>query len=145
MTTARRWTCCCTKASPARSTTSAPSNHRYNIEVAETILDLLDKPRSLIRFVDDRPGHDRRYGVNSDKIAPSAGRPATTSRAAIEKTVRWYAENRWWWEKVRAGEFHAYYDQQYGARLATATPYGDVATDRRTASSKQLGQARDHV
>lgn len=99
-------------------------NHRYNIIVAERILDLLGKPRDLIRFVEDRAGHDRRYGVNFDKLKKLGWEPRHDFDAAIETTVRWYEENRWWWEKVRGGEFKEYYEKQYGERLATARPYG---------------------
>ena len=91
--------------------------------MAETILDLLEKPRSLIRFVDDRAGHDRRYGVNFDKIAKLGWSPRRDFSAAIEETVRWYVDNRWWWEPVRAGEFREYYEKQYAQRLAEARPY----------------------
>jgi dTDP-glucose 4,6-dehydratase len=100
------------------------NNHRYNIQVAETILDLVGKPRSLIKFVADRAGHDRRYGVNSDKLAKLGWSPEHDFDSAIETAVRWYQENAWWWERVRGGEFQEYYDKQYGERLATATPYG---------------------
>jgi dTDP-glucose 4,6-dehydratase len=99
-------------------------NHRYNIEVAETILRIVGKPPSLIRMVEDRPGHDRRYHVNSDKIRNLGWSPRHDFASAIEETVHWYIENQWWWEKVRAGEFREYYEQQYGKRLAEAKPYG---------------------
>lgn len=99
------------------------NNHRYNIEVAETIVDILGKPRSLIRFVEDRLGHDRRYDVNSENLRALGWSPRHTFGAALDETVRWYADNRWWWEKVRAGEFKQYYEQQYGKRLAEAEPY----------------------
>jgi dTDP-glucose 4,6-dehydratase len=102
----------------------AANNHRYNIEVAETILRIVGKPRSLIRFVEDRPGHDRRYDVNSDRIRALGWAPRHDFESAIRETVHWYIENRWWWEKVRAGEFREYYEQQYGKRLAEAKPYG---------------------
>ena len=99
------------------------ANHRYNIEVAELILDLLDKPRSLIRFVEDRAGHDRRYAVNSAKLARLGWSPRHDFRSAIETAVRWYVDNRWWWERVRSGEFQEYYRAQYAQRLAEARPY----------------------
>jgi dTDP-glucose 4,6-dehydratase len=98
-------------------------NHRYNIIVAETILDLLGRPRSLIRFVEDRAGHDRRYGVNFDKLKNLGWSPRHGFEAAIEETVSWYVDNRWWWERVRSGEFQEYYERQYGKRLAEAKPY----------------------
>lgn len=99
-------------------------NHRYNIQVAELILDILGRPRSLIRHVTDRAGHDRRYGVSFDKIAKLGWAPRHDFQSAIETTVRWYQENPWWWQSVRSGEFQEYYEKQYGERLATAKPYG---------------------
>jgi dTDP-glucose 4,6-dehydratase len=101
-------------------------NHRYNIEVAELILDIVGRPKSLIRHVTDRAGHDRRYGVSFDKIAKLGWAPTHDSPSAIETTVHWYQENTWWWQSVRAGEFSEYYEKQYGERLATAKPYGSV-------------------
>ncbi|HVP04879.1 MAG TPA: dTDP-glucose 4,6-dehydratase [Dehalococcoidia bacterium] len=102
-------------------------NHRYNIQVAELILDILGRPRSLIRFVTDRAGHDRRYGVGFEKISALGWAPAHDFQSAIETTVRWYQENTWWWQSVRSGEFQEYYEKQYGERLATAKPYGSDA------------------
>jgi dTDP-glucose 4,6-dehydratase len=98
-------------------------NQRYNIEVAEAILDMLEKPRSLIRFVEDRQGHDRRYSLNFDKIRGLGWSPRHDFDAVLDKTVRWYVDNRWWWEPVRAGQFQDYYREQYGRRLAEARPY----------------------
>jgi dTDP-glucose 4,6-dehydratase len=91
--------------------------------VAETILGIVGKPTNLIRFVEDRPGHDRRYHVNFDKIKKLGWAPRHDFATAIEQTVHWYMENRWWWEKVREGEFKEYYETQYGRRLAEAKPY----------------------
>ena len=91
--------------------------------MAETILRITDKPRDLIRFVEDRPGHDRRYHVNFDKLRALGWSPKHDFASGIEETVRWYMDNRWWWEKVRAGEFQEYYEEQYGRRLAEAKPY----------------------
>jgi dTDP-glucose 4,6-dehydratase len=99
-------------------------NHRYNIDVAHRILDLVGRPYDLIHFVDDRAGHDRRYGVDYGKLAKLGWSPRHDFDAGIEETVRWYEENRWWWESVRSkDDFKEYYDRQYGARLATARPY----------------------
>jgi dTDP-glucose 4,6-dehydratase len=86
---------------------------------------LLEKPRSLIRFVEDRAGHDRGYYLNWDKLRALGWQPRHDFRATIEKTVEWYLQNRWWWEKVRNAEFQEYYEQQYGKRLATAKPYAE--------------------
>jgi dTDP-glucose 4,6-dehydratase len=98
------------------------NNHKYNIEVAEAILRIVGKPSSLIRFVEDRPGHDRRYHVNFDKIKALGWAPRHDFAAGIEETVHWYMGNQWWWEKVRAGEFKEYYERQYGKRLSEAEP-----------------------
>jgi dTDP-glucose 4,6-dehydratase len=100
-------------------------NERPNIEVAETILQLLEKPRSLIRFVEDRPGHDQRYSMDSQKMRALGWSPRHDFTAAIEKTVAWYRENRSWWEKVKSGEYREYYQRMYGRRLAEAKPYED--------------------
>jgi dTDP-glucose 4,6-dehydratase len=99
------------------------ANQRYNIDVAELVLDTVGKPRSLIRFVEDRAGHDRRYCVNFDKIGRLGWSPRHDSTSAVQEAVSWYIENSWWWESVRAGEFKQYYQRQYGKRLAEARPY----------------------
>jgi dTDP-glucose 4,6-dehydratase len=101
----------------------AADNERPNIEVAETILELLEKPKSLIRFVEDRLGHDERYSLESDKIRALGWRPTNDFEAVIEKTVDWYRENRWWWQKVKSGQYREYYERMYGKRLAEAKPY----------------------
>jgi dTDP-glucose 4,6-dehydratase len=95
-------------------------NERLNIEAAEMILTLLEKPQSLIRFVEDRPGHDRRYCLDWQKIRSLGWSPRHDLPAALEATVRWYVENREWWEKIKSGAFREYYQRQYGQRLATA-------------------------
>ena len=98
-------------------------NERTNIEVAETILEMLDKPKSLIRFVEDRPGHDERYSIASDKIRALGWAPRHDFDAALEKTVSWYRDHRDWWEKIKSGEFREYYERMYGRRLAEARPH----------------------
>ncbi len=108
---------------PGEAYNIGAGNQRYNIEVAEAILDMLEKPRSLIRFVEDRQGHDRRYSLNFDKIRSLGWSPRHDFDAVLDKTVRWYVDNRWWWEPVRAGQFQDYYREQYGRRLAEARPY----------------------
>jgi dTDP-glucose 4,6-dehydratase len=87
-----------------------------NLEMVEILLDELGKPRSLIQHVEDRQGHDRRYCMNVDKVMALGWEPAHTHEEAIRKTVRWYVENRSWWEPIRAGEFKEYYQQLYGNR-----------------------------
>lgn len=87
-----------------------------NLAMVEILLDELGKPRSLIRHVEDRQGHDRRYSLNVGKIMSLGWEPDYTPEEAIRATVRWYVENRWWWEPIRSGEFQQYYDRVYGSR-----------------------------
>lgn len=87
-----------------------------NLEMVEIILSRLGKPRSLIHFVEDRAGHDRRYSLNVDKIRALGWQPRHTCQAAIALTVDWYAANDWWWRPIKAGEFREYYARQYGQR-----------------------------
>ncbi len=101
----------------------AADNERTNIEVAETILELLEKPKSLIRFVEDRPGHDQRYRMDAAKIRALGWSPKHDFRPAMEQTVNWYRSNRWWWKKIKSGPYQEYYQRQYGKRLAEAKPY----------------------
>ncbi|MDX1688230.1 MAG: dTDP-glucose 4,6-dehydratase, partial [Candidatus Promineifilaceae bacterium] len=91
-----------------------------NLEMVEILLDELDRPRSLIRHVRDRPGHDRRYSLNIDKIKALGWQPRHSPEEAIRATVRWYRDNEWWWRKIKSGEFKKYYQQQYGERLQEA-------------------------
>ena len=91
-----------------------------NIVMAQAILDLLGKPTSLIRHVTDRPGHDRRYSLNVDKMRALGWESSHSFEQAIEKTVRWYVDNEWWWRKIKSGEYRQYYKQWYGQRLAEA-------------------------
>ncbi|MDH7485294.1 MAG: dTDP-glucose 4,6-dehydratase [Anaerolineae bacterium] len=87
-----------------------------NIVMARLILDLLGKPHSLIQHVTDRPGHDRRYSLNCDKIAALGWRSRHSFEEALEKTVRWYVDNEWWWRKIKTGEYWEYYRRQYEGR-----------------------------
>ncbi len=89
----------------------------YNIDMANMICDLLGKPRSLIRSVADRPGHDRRYSLDVSKVCALGWEPGHTFAEALEKTVRWYVDNEWWWRKIKTGEYMDYYKKQYGERL----------------------------
>lgn len=87
-----------------------------NLEMVEIILSRLGKPRSLIHFVEDRQGHDRRYSLNVDKLKALGWQPRHTCQEAIVKTVDWYVDNEWWWRPIKAGEFREYYERQYGSR-----------------------------
>jgi dTDP-glucose 4,6-dehydratase len=88
-----------------------------NIEMARLILTLLDKPESLIQHVTDRPGHDRRYSLNCDKLKALGWQSAHTFEQALQETVRWYVDNEWWWRKIKSGDYYRqYYDRNYGHR-----------------------------
>ncbi len=91
-----------------------------NIVMARAILDLLGKPHSLIRSVTDRPGHDRRYSLNVEKIHSLGWESRHNFADAIEQTVRWYVDNEWWWRKIKSGAYREYYSRWYGERLAEA-------------------------
>ncbi len=89
-----------------------------NIDMARAILDILGKPHSLIRHVKDRPGHDRRYALDVSKIRALGWESRHTFEEALEKTVRWYVENEWWWRPIKSGEhYQEYYQRQYAERL----------------------------
>jgi dTDP-glucose 4,6-dehydratase len=87
-----------------------------NLELTEAILEKTGKPKSLIQPVEDRPGHDRRYSLDCSKIQALGWRPRHVFDEALDRTVRWYAENRTWWERLKSGEYRSYYQQQYGTR-----------------------------
>ena len=101
-------------------------NERTNIEVVKTILDILEKPTSLIRFVEDRLGHDERYSMEATKIRALGWSTDHDFDAAMEKTVNWYRDHREWWEPIRSGEYREYYERMYGRRLAEANPYKEA-------------------
>jgi dTDP-glucose 4,6-dehydratase len=88
-----------------------------NMRMVEILLQTLDKPQDLIRHVQDRPGHDRRYSLDINKIRTLGWQPRHTPEEAIAKTARWYADNEWWWRKIKHGAFQEYYETQYGERL----------------------------
>ncbi|MBN1892049.1 MAG: dTDP-glucose 4,6-dehydratase [Clostridiales bacterium] len=92
-------------------------NERTNLEVVKTILRELDKPESLIGYVKDRLGHDRRYAIDPTKIETELGwTPRTYFDEGIKKTIRWFLENRTWWENIISGDYQQYYRKMYGDR-----------------------------
>ncbi len=94
----------------------AGGNERTNLEITEIILRELGKPRDLVKFVKDRPGHDRRYSLDCQKIHQLGLRPRFSFERAMKETIKWYVNNRWWWEKIKSGEFKRYYDMMYRRR-----------------------------
>ncbi len=91
-------------------------NPLTNRELTFRILDYLGKPRELIRHVRDREGHDRRYALDSGKLEALGWSPGRDFEKQLHRTIDWYHDNRWWWEKIKSGEFKAYYREQYGKR-----------------------------
>ncbi|WDH82201.1 dTDP-glucose 4,6-dehydratase [Paenibacillus urinalis] len=91
------------------------NNERSNIEIVETILNELEKPKSLISYVSDRPGHDRRYGIDPSKIMAELGwKPNHSFDTGIKETIQWYLDNKEWWTRIQSGAYQQYYTQQYG-------------------------------
>ena len=92
-------------------------NEADGVEVTEKILDLMEKPKSLIQYVTDRPGHDMRYALDSSKIRALGWKPRYSFEEAMRLTVEWYVANQDWWRKIKEGaEYRAYYERQYGNR-----------------------------
>jgi dTDP-glucose 4,6-dehydratase len=88
-----------------------------NLHMAQLILKLLDKPESLVQPVVDRPGHDRRYALDCSKVQALGWRSRHSFEEALEKTVRWYVDNEWWWRKIKSGaHYQEYYARQYNGR-----------------------------
>jgi dTDP-glucose 4,6-dehydratase len=88
---------------------------KTNLEITKTILKRLGKSERLIKYVRDRPGHDRRYAIDSSKIQREIGwSPRYTFEEGIGKTVEWYIENEFWWKKIKSGEYKEYYMKMYG-------------------------------
>ena len=95
-------------------------NERRNIEVIESILAALNKPASLMQYVKDRPGHDRRYAIDASFAESTLGwKPVETWQSGLEKTIRWYQENERWISRVRSEEYREYYAKQYGVEVTS--------------------------
>jgi dTDP-glucose 4,6-dehydratase len=88
-----------------------------NIEVVRRILELTGRDDSLIEHVTDRPGHDRRYSLGSEKVRALGWEPRVRFEDGLERTVAWYRDNAWWWEPIRSGDYRAYYERHYGRSL----------------------------
>ena len=89
-------------------------NERQNIQIVKLILEALGKNESLIEFVDDRLGHDRRYAIDSTKIRENLGwEPKYTFETGIKETIQWYLDNQDWMDQVKSGEYQEYYKKMY--------------------------------
>jgi dTDP-glucose 4,6-dehydratase len=89
-------------------------NERNNLEITHKILNGVGKSTDLIKYVKDRPGHDRRYSVDCKKLAALGWKPKYQFEKAMDLTINWYKENQWWWKKIKSGEYLEYYKKHYG-------------------------------
>jgi dTDP-glucose 4,6-dehydratase len=93
-------------------------DERPNIETVRRILELTGRDESLLEYVADRPGHDRRYSLSSERARSELGwEPTVDFDEGLRRTVQWYRENEWWWGPIRSGEYRTYYERQYGRAL----------------------------
>ncbi len=88
-----------------------------NLEVVQRIISLTGADESLLTYVKDRPGHDRRYSLGSEKVRELGWEPRVHFAEGLEQTVAWYQDNRAWWEPIRSGDYRAYYERQYGSTI----------------------------
>jgi dTDP-glucose 4,6-dehydratase len=110
---------------------------RTNLELTNTLLELMGKPRSLIRFVRDRPGHDRRYAMDSSKIEQELGwRAQIPFDEGLRETIHWYENHPEWVANIRTGEYLKYYERQYGRRLSDRSPPSGIANSLLNAKGK---------
>ncbi|MCY3720346.1 MAG: dTDP-glucose 4,6-dehydratase [Anaerolineaceae bacterium] len=91
-----------------------------NVEVTHRILDLLERPASLVRHVPDRKGHDLRYAMRCERLKALGWQCERNFEEAAASTVRWYQENEWWWRPIKSGDWRDWYQRQYADRLAAA-------------------------
>jgi dTDP-glucose 4,6-dehydratase len=92
-------------------------DEQTNIEVVRRIIELTGASEAQIEHVTDRPGHDRRYSLSSERISELGWEPHMRFHHGLAETVAWYRENAWWWEPIRSGEYREYYARQYGQQL----------------------------
>ena len=88
-----------------------------NLEVVERIIEYTGASTDLISYVQDRPGHDRRYSLSSEKVRALGWEPRVYFADGLRDTVQWYRDNEWWWGPIRSGDYRAYYERQYGQAL----------------------------
>ena len=111
------------RGEPGETYNVGAGNNRDNLSVARAICQRVGKPESLIRFVEDRTGHDWNYALNADKLRALGWAPTFDFDATLNATVDWYQANRAWWAPIVDGEFQAYYQRQYGERLANSEAF----------------------
>ena len=108
---------------PGETYNVAGGNEAENLEITRTVLSRLGRPESLIRFVNDRPGHDRRYSLDAQKLAALGFRPSTPFDRGLAETIAWYQGHEEWWRPIKEKDaaYRAFYRTQYGERLATSS------------------------
>lgn len=90
------------------------ANEKTNLELVKFILDIMEKPQSLIKFVADRPAHDRRYALDTSKIERELGwKPGISFKEGVSRTVQWHIQNESWWRRIKSGEYAEYYQRMY--------------------------------
>ncbi len=105
------------KGMPGNVYNVGAENEKSNMEIVELILEIMKKPRSLIKYVKDRPGHDQRYAIDNRKIRAELGFELKVPfETGMAETVKWYIENRQWWERIKTGEYLRYYESWYKDR-----------------------------
>jgi len=96
-------------------------NEVNNRTVTDLILRLVERPPTLVRYVADRPGHDRRYALDAARLRAAGWRPRWSFEDGLAATIEWYRQHRGWWQAIKSGAYRDYYDRMYGRRLETAT------------------------
>src|SRR3954462_14741224 len=105
------------KGEPGEVYNAGGPDEMENLDVVKRILELTGRDESLVRYVTDRKGHDRRYSLSSEKVRALGWEPNRSFADGLPATVEWYRDNEWWWEPVRSGEYREYYEQHYGLKL----------------------------
>jgi len=106
------------KGQPGEVYNIGGNSERTNIEITKLLIELLGKDESLMEFVPDRPGHDRRYAIDAAKIKNELGwEPQTDFTRGLKDTIRWYIDNQPWWQAIKSGDYLTYYEKQYGKSL----------------------------
>jgi dTDP-glucose 4,6-dehydratase len=90
-----------------------------NIDVVRKIVEHAGADPASIEFVTDRPGHDRRYSLSSEKVSQLGWQAQISFEQGLPEVVDWYRENAWWWEPIRSGDYREYYERQYGQKLGS--------------------------
>jgi dTDP-glucose 4,6-dehydratase len=105
------------KGKPGEIYNIGSGNEKTNLELIHKLLELLNKPQSLIQFVTDRPAHDRRYALDCARITAELGwKPAYSFEEALSATIDWYLKNESWWQSIKSGEYAKYYERMYSHR-----------------------------